>query len=83
LEHSFQTYKGNVERKIAGLATVQGALGQDFQQKDELAMTRENHAVVMRELKRMQDESGYVSTWEPKTALDAEPSAAAMEMRLR
>jgi hypothetical protein len=44
-----------VEREIAELATVHGALGQDFQQKDDLVLTRENHAAVMRELKRMQD----------------------------
>jgi hypothetical protein len=69
LEQSFQTYKGNLEREIAELATVQAALGQEFQQKDELALTRENHSAVMRELKRMQDESGYVSAWEPKTVL--------------
>jgi hypothetical protein len=56
LEQAFQTYKGNIEREIAELATVQAALGQEFQQKDELALTRDNHAAVMRELKRMQDE---------------------------
>jgi hypothetical protein len=69
LDQSFQTYKGNVEQEIAELATVKSALGQEFGQKDELALTRENHAAVMRELKRMQDEPGYVSAWEPKTAL--------------
>jgi len=53
LEQAFQTYKGNVEREITEQATVHAALGQDFQQKDELALTRENHAGVMRELKRM------------------------------
>jgi transposase len=36
-------------------------------------ITRENHAVVMRELKRMQDEPGYVSAREPKTSLAADP----------
>ena len=30
------------------------------------ALVRENHGAVMRELKRMQDEPGYVSEWEPK-----------------
>ena len=45
--------------------TVKAALGQEFPQKDELALVRENHSAVMRELKRMQDEPGYVSEWEP------------------
>jgi hypothetical protein len=44
---------------------------------------RENHAAVMRELKRRQDKPDYVSAWEPKTALDAESSAAIVEMLLR
>ena len=82
LEKAFQTYKGNVEREIAELATVQGALGQGFPQKDELALTRDNHDAVMRELRRMQDEPDYVSTWEPKTALTVEPPAFAPTMRM-
>ena len=76
LEREFQTYKGNVEREIAELATVQAALGQEFQQKDDLVLTRDNHAAVMRELKRMQDEPGYVSVWEPKTSLADAPAIA-------
>jgi hypothetical protein len=58
LAQAFETYKSNAERELAELETVQAALGQDFQQKDDLALTRENHAAVMRELKRMQDEPG-------------------------
>ncbi len=87
LEQSFQTYKGNVEREIAELATVRAALGQDFAQKDDLSLTRENHAAVIRELKRMQDEPAYVSAWEPKTVLDDTQSmgeaAPAFGTRLR
>jgi hypothetical protein len=83
LEQAFQVYKGNVEREIAELATVKSALGQKFAQKGELDLTRENHAAVMRELKRMQDEPGYVSAWEPKTALDVEPAVPVAGMRLR
>jgi len=83
LEQAFQTCKGNVEREIGELATVHAALGQDFAQKGELALTRENHDAVMRELRRMQDEPGYVSAWEPKTALDAEQMAPSAGMRLR
>ena len=83
LEQAFQSYKGNVEREIAELATVQTALGQDFAQKDDLTLTRENHAAVMRELKRMQDEPGYVSSWEPKTVLDAMQSSPAPVTAIR
>ena len=76
LEQGFLNIKANIEREIAEMATVQGALGQDFPQKDELALTRENHDAVMRELRRMQDEPGYVSAWEPKTTLTMEPQVA-------
>ncbi|MDR2821021.1 MAG: DEAD/DEAH box helicase family protein [Desulfovibrio sp.] len=69
LEQAFETYKTNVSRELAELETVKAALGQEFPQKDELALTRENHGAVMRELQRMQNEPGYVSSWEPKAEL--------------
>ncbi len=65
LEQAFQTYQSNVRQEMAEMDTVKAALGQEFPQKDELALVRENHSAVMRELKRMQDEPGYVSEWEP------------------
>ena len=65
LDLSFQTYQNNARQEIAEMDTVKAALGQEFPQKDELALVRENHSAVMRELKRMQDEPGYVSEWEP------------------
>jgi hypothetical protein len=58
------------------------AVGQEFAHKGELTLARENHAAVMRELKRMQDEPGYVSVWEPKTILEAEQAAPADEAAL-
>jgi N12 class adenine-specific DNA methylase len=69
LDQSFQTYQGNVRQEMAELATVKAALGQEFPQQDELALVRENHSAVMRELKRMQDEPGYVSEWEPRAVV--------------
>ena len=80
LEQGFFNIKANIQREIAEMATVQAALGQDFSQKDELTLTRENHDAVMRELRRMQDEPNYVSAWEPKTALAVEPPAPAMKL---
>jgi len=83
LEQGFLNIKANIEREIAEMATVQAALGQGFPQKGELALTRENHDAVMRELRRMQDEPNYVSSWEPKTAQTVEPQVApAPAMRL-
>jgi hypothetical protein len=82
LEKYFQGATTNMEREIAELTTVQAALGQVFPQQTELTLTRENHAAIMYELKRMQDEPQYVSAWEPKTALDAAQPAPAAGMRL-
>ena len=69
LEQAFQTYQTNVRQEMAELDTVKAALGHEFPQQGELTLVRENHSAVMRELKRMQDEPGYVSEWEPKRKL--------------
>lgn len=67
LEQAFQTYQTSVRQEMAELDTVKAALGQEFPHQGELALVRENHCAVMRELKRMQDEPGYVSEWTEKT----------------
>ncbi|MDR2572932.1 MAG: SLOG family protein [Desulfovibrio sp.] len=77
LAQAFETYKANTRLELAELETVKAALGQEFPQKDDLVLTRENHGAVMRELQRMQNESGYVSEWEPRTSLDVSPGTAA------
>ncbi|SCM69906.1 conserved hypothetical protein [uncultured Desulfovibrio sp.] len=69
LEQAHQTYQTNVRQEMAELATVKAALGQEFPQQGELALVRENHGAVMRELKRMQDEPGYVPEWRLRTTL--------------
>ena len=66
LEQAFQTYQTSVRQEMAEMDTVKAALGQEFSQQGELSLVRENYSAVMRELKRMQDEPGYVSEWEPK-----------------
>ncbi len=66
LEQSFQNYQTSARQEMAEMNTVKAALGQEFPQQGELALVRENYSAVMRELKRMQDEPGYVSAWEPK-----------------
>lgn len=67
----------NARQEIAEMETVKAALGKEFPQQEELALTRENHTAVMRELQRMQDDANYVSTWTPKTSLaDGQPATA-------
>jgi len=72
IEQTFQTYQTNVRQEMAELDTVKAALGHEFPQQGELALVRENHSAVMRELKCMQDKPGYVSEWEPKVASSGE-----------
>lgn len=69
-DEALELSRETARRERAELETVNTALGKEFPQKDELALVRENHGAVMRELQRMQDDSGYVSAWELKTALD-------------
>lgn len=68
LDEAMETYRQNASREKAELETVTAALNKDFPQMAELAVVRENHGAVMRELQRMQDDSGYVSEWEPKSS---------------
>jgi hypothetical protein len=88
LVQAFEKLKADSGRELAELETVRVALGQEFPQKDELALVRENHGAVIRELQRMQKEPGYVSAWTPKTALAVDAAAPdtavpAQGMRMR
>ncbi len=77
LDEAVARQRENARQEIAEMETVKAALGKEFPQQEELALTRENHTAVMRELKRMQDDANYVSTWTPKTSLaDGQPTTA-------
>ena len=69
LDDAIEGVRAKVIQEKAELETVRAAMGKEFPQKDELALVRENHNAVIRELQRMQDQPGYVSTWTPKTSL--------------
>lgn len=73
MDESIEKQRENARQESAELETVKAALGKEFPQKDELRLARENHGAVIRELQRMQDDSNYVSTWEPKKSLTVEP----------
>lgn len=72
LDEAVETHRKNARQERAELETVNAALGKEFPQQEELALARENHSAVIRELQRMQDDSSYVSTWTPKTSLTDE-----------
>lgn len=77
LDDAVETQRENARQEKAELETVRAALGKEFPQQEELALARENHSAVIRELQRMQDDSSYVSTWTPKTSLtDEQPTTA-------
>ena len=68
-----QREKANQEK--AELQTIDSALGKEFPQKAELELTRENHAAVIRELQRMQEDPDYVSQWQPKKVEQSEANS--------
>lgn len=79
LDEAMEAQRENSRQEHAELETVKAALGKEFPQQEELALARENHGAVIRELQRMQDDSSYVSTWTPKTSLaDEQPTTAEM-----
>ena len=82
LDGTIEKARETAKRERAELETVHAALGKDFPQQEELALVRENHSAIIRELQRMQDDSGYVSEWEPKTAVARETELVTIKMRL-
>ena len=69
-----EKFREKCRQEKAELAIVQDALGNEFPQKAELVLARENNSAVIRELQRMQDDAGYVAQWMPKTLLGEEKS---------
>ena len=67
LDQGWQDAQTLAEQERAELKTAVSRIGEAFPQADEFELTRRNHDAVMRELKRMQDEAGYVSEWRPMT----------------
>lgn len=76
LDDAVEAQRENSRQEKAELETVKSALGQEFPQQEELALARENHSAVIRELQRMQDDANYVSTWTSKTSLTDEQQTA-------
>ena len=70
LEKYIENQRQDAKLEQEELETVNQALGKEFPQKEELVLARENHAAVIRELQRMQEDSSYVSEWKPKEAYE-------------
>ena len=66
LEKYIENQRQDAKLEQEELETVNQALGKEFPQKEELVLARENHAAVIRELQRMQEDSSYVSEWKPR-----------------
>ena len=80
LDEAIAVHRDKAKQEQTELETVRAAMGKEFSQKEELVLTRENHSAVIRELQRMQDQPGYVSTWTPKTASGDDVSAVPPNM---
>ena len=86
LPQLFEDEKAQYQREKDEIRSVKEQLGQDFPQRRELDLVRENHGAVMRELKLMQDKPGYVSEWTPRKLSDTQQEqeeAAPAARRLR
>ena len=59
LEKEMEKQRQNANLEQEELETVNQVLGKEFPQKEELVLARENHAAVLRELQRMQEDSSY------------------------
>lgn len=67
LEEQVEWQKEQAANDRGELAKVKEQLGKPFAQQRELELLRKNNADVMVELRQMQDDPEYVSTWEPAT----------------
>ena len=69
LDEAINLRRENAKLEIAERETVNASLGKEYPHREELALKRENHSAVMRELQKMLDDANYVSAWTPKTSL--------------
>lgn len=67
LDQYFKKSQDTYEQEITELKRVMVSINQEFPQVAELALVRDNHNAVLRELTRMQSEPDYISDWQPKT----------------
>lgn len=70
-DEEISAQRERTQQEKAEVDTIYAALGKEFPQKTELDLVRENHAAVIRELQRMQDDDGYVSEWQPITTANS------------
>ncbi len=69
--------------KSSEMETIKVSIDKPFAQFEELALVRENHSAVIRELQRMQDKAGYVSAWTPKEKLPSPVEAPVSSITMR
>lgn len=66
LEKQLEISRKQAEKDKIEYANILATVNKPFPQMDELLLTRENHSIALAELKKMQDDPNYVSTWKPK-----------------
>ncbi|KAA0178843.1 helicase [Cupriavidus gilardii] len=74
IEEDIENVEFGYQREREELAKVKRELSKPFAQSRELELARKNNAEVMVELRKMQDDPQYVSTWQPAT-IDSVPTA--------
>ena len=76
LDEAIKAQREKAAQEKSELQTINSTLGKEFPQKAELELTRENHAAVIRELQKMQENPEYVSNWQPQILEKTEPVTA-------
>ena len=74
LQQRIESAKQHLDEENREIITVEANLAKPFAQQQALELARENHSAVLAELKRMQDDKGYESTWTPNTLEAAQPT---------
>lgn len=74
LDQYFKDYHEIYKKEVMELKRVMASINQEFPQMAELVLVRDNHAAILRELTRMQNEPEYISNWQPKTLTDMHTS---------
>lgn len=69
IERKFKNHCQTYEEEKSEIKKIDEELGKKFEHQDELTLTQMNHEEVISELKKMQKDSSYISTWTPRTKL--------------
>lgn len=66
-EGRINSARDRLEKDLVELAKAHGEIGKPFPQLEKLEMLRQDNGDVLAELKKLQADDSYVSTWQPRS----------------